>query len=193
MGHRDQAIKILRDVLARDPNSSTANGYLGLALNKLPTLPESMKYLRRAVDINPSDASAYAQIGNAQIRSGKPAEGLENVRYAMQLSPRDPIMPVWLEFAGNAELELKHYDEAIDYFRSSIALNSGYPRSWAGLVAATALSGQSKDARVALERLKTFAPGLNDEAFMRQYGRHDSSRLYEGLRLALGPAVSSRN
>lgn len=193
MGHRDQAIKILRDVLARDPNSSTANGYLGLALNKLPTLPESMKYLQRALDINPSDASAYAQIGNAQIRSGKPAEGLENVRYAMQLSPRDPIMPVWLEFAGNAELELKHYDEAIDYFRSSIALNSGYPRSWAGLVAATALSGQSKDARVALERLKTFAPGLNDEAFMRQYGRHDSSRLYEGLRLALGPAVSSRN
>jgi DNA-binding SARP family transcriptional activator/TolB-like protein/Tfp pilus assembly protein PilF len=193
MGHRDQAVKILRDVLARDPNSSAANSYLGLALNKLPTLPEAMKHLQRAVDINPSDASAYAQIGNAQIRSGKPAEGLENVRYAMQLSPRDPIMPVWLEFAGNAELELNHYDEAISYFRHSIALNSGYPRSWAGLVAAEALAGQSQDARDALGRLRAFAPSLNDEGLIKQFGRHDSSRLYEGLRMALGPTVSSRN
>jgi len=193
IGHRSQAEKILRDVLARDPNSSVANFYLGLALNKLPTLPEAMKHFQHAIDINPSDASAYAQIGNAQIRSGKPAEGLENVRYAMQLSPRDPIMPVWLEFAGNAELELSHYDEAIGYFRRSIALNSGYPRSWAGLVAAEALSGQSKDAHDALEKLRTFVPGLNDEALMRQYGRHDSSRLYAGLRMALSPAVSLRN
>jgi DNA-binding SARP family transcriptional activator/TolB-like protein/Flp pilus assembly protein TadD len=193
MGHRDQAVKILRDVLARDPNSSAANSYLGLALNKLPTLPEAMKHLQRAVDINPSDASAYAQIGNAQIRSGKPAEGLENVRYAMQLSPRDPIMPVWLEFAGNAELELNHYDEAISYFRHSIALNSGYPRSWAGLVAAEALAGQSQDARDALGRLRTFAPSLNDEGLIKQFGRHDGSRLYDGLRLALGPTISLRN
>ena len=193
IGHREEAQKILREVLARDPASSIANFYLGLALNKLPTLPEAMRYFQRAVEINPSEASAYGQIGNAQIRSGRPAEGLENVRYAMRLSPRDPIMPVWLEFAGNAALELNRYEEAIGYFRQSIALNSGYPRSWAGLAAAEALSGQRKDARDALQKLKTFSPGLNDEALMQQYGRHDSSRLYEGLRTALGPAVSLRD
>src|SRR5262249_30770132 len=49
MGHRDRAINILRDVLPRAPHSRVANGDLGLALNKLPTLPEAMKYLHAAI------------------------------------------------------------------------------------------------------------------------------------------------
>jgi tetratricopeptide (TPR) repeat protein len=110
----------------------------------------------------------------------------------MRLSPRDPIMSVWLEFAGNADLELNNYPEAISYFRRSIERNSSYPRGWAGLVAALALSGQNDGARVAIEKLRTFAPDLSDEELMRHFGRHDSSRLREGLRLALGPPAAPR-
>ena len=133
LGHRAKAEQTLRDAVRRDPQSSDAHFYLGLALNLLPTLPEALEQFARAIEIEPSHASAHAQIGNGLIRSGRVAEGLEHVRYAMRLSPRDPIMPVWLEFAGNAELELKNFPEAIELFRRSTALNPGYPRSWAGL------------------------------------------------------------
>jgi tetratricopeptide (TPR) repeat protein len=44
--------------------------------------------------------------------------------------------------AGNAEIELGDYQEAITMFERSIVINSGYPRSWAGLVAAYALANQ---------------------------------------------------
>ena len=100
-------------------------------------------------------------------------------------------MPVWLEFAGNAELELGNYSEAIGMFQRSIALNPGYPRGWAGLVAAYALAGEAEQAHVYAERLKDFAPELSDEALARQFGRHDGSKLREGLVLAF--AASARH
>lgn len=187
-GHRGTAEAILRKVLARDPESSQAHFYLALALNKLPTLPEAMEHLERAIKIDPSDASAHAQIGNALIRSGKPAEGLEHVRYAIRLSPRDPIMPVWLEFAGNAELELGDYQEAIAMFERSIAINSGYPRSWAGLVAAYALANQPTEAQRAAVKLKSFAPSLENADLPKQFGRSPKSKLHEGLVLAFHSA-----
>ena len=183
-GHRAKAEEILREVLSRDPNSSQAHFYLALALNVLPTLPEALEHFERATRIDPSDASAHAQIGHGLIRSGRPAEGLEHVRYAMRLSPRDPIMPVWLEFAGNGELELNNYPEAIAMFQRSIALNSAYPRSWAGLAAAHALAGKPNEAHRHADKLKTFAPNLGNEALARQFGRHEGSRLREGLVLA---------
>jgi tetratricopeptide (TPR) repeat protein len=183
-GHRAKAEAILRKVLVRDPDSSQAHFYLALALNKLPTLPEAMEHLERAIKIDPSDASAHAQIGNALIRSGKSADGLEHVQYAMRLSPRDPIMPVWLEFVGNAQLELGDYPEAIAMFERSIAINSGYPRSWAGLVAAYALANQPADAQRAAVKLKTFAPTLVNADLPKQFGRSPKSKLHEGLVLA---------
>jgi DNA-binding SARP family transcriptional activator/TolB-like protein len=183
-GHRKKAEEMLREVLNRDPDSGQAHFYLALALNRLPTLPEALEHLERAIRIDPSDASAHAQIGNALIRSGRPADGLEHVRYAMRLSPRDPVMPVWLEFAGNGELELNNIVEAVAMFQRSIALNPGYPRSWAGLAAAQALGGRPDEARHTAQKLRDFAPDLDNEAMVRQFGRHDGSKLRAGLVLA---------
>jgi len=183
-GHRRAAEEILRQVLVRDPQSSQAHFYLALALNRLQTLPEALEHLERAIKIDPSDASAHAQIGNGLIRSGKVTEGLEHVRYAMLLSPRDSIMPVWLEFAGNAELELGDYREAISLFERSIAINQRYPRSWAGLVAAYALANQPAEARRVAEKLKTFAPTLANDDLPNHFGRSENSKLHEGLVLA---------
>ena len=191
LGHRAKAQEILRAAVLRDPQSSDAHFILGPALNLLPTLPEAMEHLARAIEIQPSNASAHAQIGNGLIRLGRVAEGLEHVRYAMRLSPRDPIMPVWLEFAGNAELELKNYSGAIENFKRSTVLNPGYSRAWAGLVAANALAGHDSEAQSYAEKLKTFSPNASGDALVRQYGRHDSSRLREGLRLALALPGSS--
>lgn len=183
-GHRSKAEKILRQVLVRDPESNQAHFYLALALNRLPTLPEALEHLERAIRIDPSDASAHAQIGNSLIRSGKVSAGLEHVRYAMLLSPRDPILPVWLEFAGNAELELGNYPEAITMYERSIAINPHYPRSWAGLVAAHALANEPTEARRFAVTLRTFAPSLENDELPRHFGRSENSKLHEGLVLA---------
>jgi tetratricopeptide (TPR) repeat protein len=96
-------------------------------------------------------------------------------------------MPVWLEFAGNAELELGDYREAIAMFERSITINPNYPRSWAGLVAAYALANQPGEARRVAAKLRTFAPNLENEDLPKHFGRSENSKLHEGLVLAFSP------
>jgi DNA-binding SARP family transcriptional activator/TolB-like protein len=183
--HREKARDILQDVIRRNPRSSAAYSYLGLTLGYLRTMPQSVEAYERSIELDPSNASAHAQIGHALARSGHPAEGLEHIRYAMRLSPRDPIMVAWLEFTGDAELELNQFEQAIESFHRSIALNPGYPRAWAGLAAAHALAGHSDEARGDVEKLRTFAPTLNAQAMLDRFGRHKESHQYNGLLLAL--------
>ncbi|MGZ3268801.1 MAG: hypothetical protein ACXU7X_11375, partial [Croceibacterium sp.] len=55
----------------------------------------------------------------------------EHLHYAMRLSPRDPSMPNWLGMAGGAELELEHYDKAIEYLDRALAFG-GSCWCWSG-------------------------------------------------------------
>jgi tetratricopeptide (TPR) repeat protein len=122
---------------------------------------------------------------------GRASDGLEHIRYAMRLSPKDPSLAIWLEFAGSAELELDHYQAAIENFRRSIALTPAYPRPWAGLVAAQALAGDVEASRISTDQLRTLAPNLTARALFQRFARLTAQcpRLQEGLRLALALPV----
>ena len=190
-GHREAAERILRKVLARVPDSSQAHFFLGLTLNRLPTLQESLAHFEYAARIDPSDANAHAQIGSSLIRLGRPAQGLDHVRYAIRLSPRDPVLPIWLEFAGNGELELGHYAEATELFQRSATLSPGYPRAFAGLVAANALAGRMDEARQQMAKLRSLAPSFTNQDLIRHFGRSDIAKLHEGLTLTLAAETAS--
>jgi tetratricopeptide (TPR) repeat protein len=184
--HRAKALELLRDALQRDPQSSTANFYIGLALNKdARTLPQSIQYMQRAIALNPSFPAAYAHIGHGLSRMGKPDEGIGYIRYAMRLSPRDPTTGVFLEMAGNAELELGHSAEAVESFSRASMLMPGYPRIWAGLAATHALAGRIAEARDCVRKLKALAPTLTPPALLEQYGRRQASQLHRGLEIAI--------
>ena len=118
---------------------------------------------------------------------GRAGEGIDHIRYAMRLSPKDPTMAIWLEFAGATELELSHYQEAIEYFRRSIAIAPAYPRPWAGLVAAQALAGDMVAARGSVDQLRKSSPNLTAQQLYQRFARSNSQslRLQEGLRRAL--------
>jgi TolB-like protein/DNA-binding SARP family transcriptional activator/Tfp pilus assembly protein PilF len=185
--HLEKARDILQELISRRPTDSRAQHYMGLVHGARGNLPGALESFERSVQLNPSNAGAHAHIGHALSRMGRPAEGLEHLRYAIRLSPRDPNLAYWLEFVGCAELELDRVQSAIENFRRSTALNPGYPRSWAGLVAAHALSGNAIELRQSLERLKTLTPSLTNQDIVRRFGRREGQapRLREGLRVAV--------
>jgi TolB-like protein/tetratricopeptide (TPR) repeat protein/DNA-binding SARP family transcriptional activator len=189
--HLEQAREILTGVLARAPGNGQAPFYLGLVYGASGRLDDALASFQRAVEINPSHASAHAHIGHALARMERAAEGLEHLRYAMRLSPRDPNLSYWFEFVGAAELALDHYDKAIESFARSNAINPGYPRSLAGLAAAHALVGNMAEARKYADRLRAFVQQSDPEVLIRRFGRgaQQAPRLHEGLRLALAPAT----
>jgi TolB-like protein/DNA-binding SARP family transcriptional activator/Tfp pilus assembly protein PilF len=187
--HLDQAREILTGVLARAPNNGAAPFYLGLVHGASRKLDDALAAFTRAVEINPSHASAHAHIGHVLARMGRPSEGLEHLRYAMRLSPRDPNLSYWYEFVGGAELALDHYDKAIESFSRSQSINPGYPRSLAGLAAAYARAGNIAEARKFADRLRTLAQQSDIEVLVRRFGRDPktSPQLHDGLRQALAP------
>jgi len=189
--HRAKAQELLREAIRRQPNSSSAHFYLGLALKRRPTLEQSIEEMQRAIEFNPSFPAAHVHIGHSLALIGRPEEGIEHVKYGMRLSPRDPTMGVFLDMAGDVELILNHLDAAIDDFRRSTGLNPAYPRAWAGLAAAYALIGRMEEARNCAEKLKALMPGLSSDRLIEQFGRNADSRLNQGLRLAFAPALAA--
>lgn len=186
-GHLDQALETITAVIRENPNISSAHHRLGVVLQTTGKLKEAIESFERALELNPSSAGSHAHIGFALARMGRASEGIEHIRYAMRLSPKDPALAIWLEFAGAAELELDHYQEAIKNFRRSIAIAPTYPRPWAGLVAAQALAGDMESSRQAVSQLRKSAPNLTAQQLYRRFARlsSESPRLREGLRLAL--------
>lgn len=174
-------------VLKAQPTHVQANFYLGVTKASSGQLEEGLEYFLQVIAINPSHAVAHGQIGHTLARLGRHAEGLEHVRYALRLSPKDPIRPIILEFACNAEIELGRAEQAIEDCNRSLALNPNYPRSWAGLAAAHALSGNLPAARKALDRLRSLDPTLTDDTIVKRFGRRkaNGNKLIEGLRIAL--------
>jgi tetratricopeptide (TPR) repeat protein len=189
--HFETANEILTAVVRRDPGNANAYHHLGVLTQGQGTddkLQEAVALFEKAVELNPSAAGSHAHIGHALARLGNSEKGIEHVRYAMRLSPRDPALPIWYEFLGNAQLDTTHYKDAIDSFARSASLAPSYPRAWAGLAAAHALAGDAEKASSNLDKLRALAPGVTAEGLIKRFGRRKDSRLHAGLGLALLPS-----
>ena len=152
-----KAEALLHKALLAHPNHVAANYFMGVAKASGGNLEAGLEYFQRVVEINPSHAPAHAQIGHTLARMGRHREGSEHIQYALRLSPKDPTQTLWLEFACNAELELGLLQAAVDSCSRSAALNPTYARSWAGLAAAHALSGDASGALRAASRLRRWS------------------------------------
>jgi TolB-like protein/Flp pilus assembly protein TadD len=184
--HLTKAEAILQQVIERHPDVSEAYPPIGLIHVARRQMKKAKHAFQRAIEINPSDAPSYAQLGRALASLGDPKAGLAHIRYAMKLSPRDPILGYWLAFAGYAYLELERYEEAVDYLRRAHATNPTQPRTMLTYIAALAMAGRMNEARLKLEHLRQVHPHMTRETILRMYkdvgGR---IRTTEGIRRVL--------
>jgi tetratricopeptide (TPR) repeat protein len=190
--HFDKAREILNQAVEREPRNPNALFYLGLLLQGTGKVREALDLFLKVTELNPSNAGAHAHVGHALARLGEPEKGIEYLRYAMRLSPKDTSFAIWHEFTGNAQLELSRYGDAIESFQRSAAMAPRYPRPYAGIAAAHALAGDRAKAQAAIEKLKTVATTIPEGELLQRLARNPKSRLYAGLSLALAPAPDSR-
>jgi DNA-binding SARP family transcriptional activator/TolB-like protein/Tfp pilus assembly protein PilF len=190
--HFDRAREILNQATLREPRNPNALFYLGLLLQGTGKVREALDLFLKVTELNPSNAGAHAHVGHALARLGEPEKGIEYLRYAMRLGPKDTNLAIWHEFIGNAQLELSRYGDAIESFQRSAAMAPRYPRPYAGLAAAHALAGDSASAQAAIEKLKAVATTIPAGELLQRIARNPKSRLYAGLSLALAPAPDSR-
>jgi len=185
-----EAEDLLNRTLIREPELSPAYYYRGLMQKLRGELRPALTSFERSIDLNPSFTPAYGQVGQVLTSLGRAAEGLEQIRYAMRVSPQDPTMPSWDIFAGQAELELGHDAEGLEWLLRAIALSPNSRLGNGAVAAAYALVGDHANTRRYAEKFKTLTKGVSNRRRLDLFGVSlpppSPHRNAEGLRIALG-------
>jgi TolB-like protein/class 3 adenylate cyclase len=183
----------LAKCLAAAPNHSRGHYGMGMVLCATNRASRGVEELERALAIDPNFARARAFVGLAHLYVGRAEETEGHVVEALRLSPRDPMIHLWLMFAGFAKTLLGKWEEALPRLRKSIDANPNNP--WANFYLSACLAhlGRLDEARAAvgtglavnpkfsIKRLRAFGES-NNAVFLAQ-----RERMIEAMRLAGAP------
>jgi tetratricopeptide (TPR) repeat protein len=114
-----EAEKSFNDVLARDPRHSQALNYLGYMLaDRGVRLDESIKYIRRALEVEPNNPAYLDSLGWAYFKMNRLDLAEQNLRQAAADRPRDSaVQDHW----GDLLLKLGRPTEAVAAWKRALA------------------------------------------------------------------------
>jgi DNA-binding SARP family transcriptional activator/TolB-like protein len=185
-----EAEQLLDRALRRVPEKSPPYFYLGILHRLRGELKLALGAFAHSTDLSPSFAPGYAHRGSVLTRLGLMNEALDQIHYAMRISPKDPNFPVWAQFAGTAELERGRDAAALEWYLRALAVS---PRSrvvHALLASAYALTGDTAKAAEYAAKFRQLTAGFSDTQRLDMLGAswkrpEEPHRLLDGCRLAL--------
>jgi DNA-binding SARP family transcriptional activator/TolB-like protein len=189
----DETEQLLKEALARSPNSISALYSLSLLEKFHGQYQAGIRTAQRCLELNPSFLPAQGQIGNLLTRMGQPEQGLQQVlRTIRAATPNDPTMGFWYLFAADAELELGHDAAALDWALRANTVMPEAPLVHAWLASIYATLGDRRNAAKQVEALTKITP-VRTRMFIERTSNYNGRRrirIFDGLRLALGQTLS---
>ena len=143
---------------------------------------EALGTANAELPIDPNDAALYSIRSSAETSLGQYEQAKSDALQAIRLSPRDPFVGGWHLGLGDAELNLGHFDAAIEAYHESIDLGFRAFQPYVDLAAVYALEGKTKEARTALAEARRLNPKLTVK-WLRLVAP-DLPPLFEGVRKA---------
>jgi TolB-like protein/Tfp pilus assembly protein PilF len=145
-----RADELISQALVLDPTNSWAHNGKAWNLFNQGRIEESISERELTLALDPADAAAVEGLAWDYILLGQYEKSLDLFDKAIRLSPRDPVLQFMYLGKSQTYFGLKQYDQAIDWARRAIALETSNPFSRAVLTAALALTGREAEAREAL-------------------------------------------
>jgi len=183
----EQALTAARRAIqldGEDPWGHLALGYVHMHARRfLPAVEE----LSEAIELNPNFALAYGVLGAAFGFGGEPDKGLEQLRIALRLSPRDAQQAIFLSAEAICHFVGGRYAESAALNRRAVKLRPHFVSAWRTLAAAAGLAGDQETATNAVAEALKLQPELSTEWIERYYAlvrREDRERYIQGLRNA---------
>jgi arylsulfatase A-like enzyme/predicted Zn-dependent protease len=120
-GKAEEAIGIIRGIIASDPDITDAHFSLGNVYFKARRFPEAVAAFERALDLRPDDTFTVINIANSFQQMGKADEAERFVLNHLGRGFEDPQLFFLL---GRLNYDRKKYDEAIPFYEKCLALNA---------------------------------------------------------------------
>ncbi|KXF75112.1 guanylyl cyclase [Paramesorhizobium deserti] len=169
----------LDQALALDDNDADVHRILAAVNVNSNALTTARYHQERALALNPNYDLVVVQQGELLTWLGRPEEGVEWIRKAMQLNPHHPER-FWSHL-GKAHFAACQYGEAIEAFMHLTAMDAGQ-RAFAA--ACYGWLGDEIAAAAHLDQVKKLDPKFNLETFMGtlHYAREtDAQHVRDGL------------
>jgi tetratricopeptide (TPR) repeat protein len=182
---------VVNKALAVKPDDALAIYHRGYVLKRLQKdLNQALAAFERAIVIDPNLAVAHNYVGQIKVFLGRSNEAAAHTLKAIQLSPRDPQLPLWYYQLAVTYIHEQRYDEAVEWARRGVNVNPNVRYTYRVLVAALALSGRVDEAKtVGAEMLRRY-PKETVSAFLKREPwpdpryRAGQNREITGMRLA---------
>ena len=186
--------RVLNDALRQYPNSVSALYSLALLQKHRRDYEASMRLLQRCLEINPSFLPAQGQMGDILVRLGRPDKGLQQILQTIRAAtPNDPSLGYWYLFAAEAEFELGHDREALDWALRADTFMPGSPLVQVWLASIYATVGDKPNAAKYVAALTAAAPQRMRAFLERRPADLDPNwhglKIFKGLRLALSGSL----
>ncbi len=108
----DEAVRIYRSILERDPDFADAHVNLGRLLHESGDVYAGLVHYRAALSLRPGDATAAFNVGVALEDLGATADAITAYRRAIECDPRNPDahynLARLLEQSGKPDLAVRH-------------------------------------------------------------------------------------
>jgi TolB-like protein/Tfp pilus assembly protein PilF len=163
-------LDLLTKAIAISPGYAFAYYVKSLVLFFLKQLPEAIEAARTAVALDPNMAHGYFGMAQAETWLGRCEQSKGHIKQALDLSPRDPLVPNWHMFLGISDACLGQLDAAIGELNQ--AIDAGYRTSYpyAYLAGVEAAKGNEAAAKLALSEARRLDPQLTIKRFGEQFG-----------------------
>jgi adenylate cyclase len=155
------AAEAAQRAVALDDQDFNGHTCLGLCLVWARQFDRGISELERGVELNPNSAFAHVLAANGLEFAGRPADAVAHSRFALKLSPRDPLLSFYLSNLGLAHFMLHELNEAAECQQKALGLNPANLRALHRLAATQAHLGQLDEARATFQRSLEVMPSAN--------------------------------
>ena len=133
--------------------------------------------LQRALDLDPSNAQAHVAMGASLGLGGQLAAGIEQMRFGMQISPRDRRLGFWGWALGVFLLRAERAGEALAEARTAARRDPRFHLPHVLQAAALLQQGHGAEASAALATARQLCPALTLKEVGLSHGRAVAERL----------------
>ena len=153
LGPANRAINLAPDY----PNYSTKAVYLALSRRA----NEALGVADAGLAVNANVPYLYQARALAENSLGRYEQAKADLERATRLSPRDPVMDFWHVDLGDAEINLGHFDAAIDEYHKALDMGlQGMYFVHTNLAAAYAQVGKMDEAKAELAEARRLNPAI---------------------------------